>query len=209
MSIRSCQLKRINLFFDPIFKNNPIAVQILGICSALAVTSNLKTSVVMALSVTAVLSISNFAISAIRNFIPPSIRIIVEMTVIASLVIVADQVIKAYMYDISKQLSVFVGLIITNCILMGRAEAFALKNKPIDSLLDGLGNGIGYGLILIIVGFFREIVGSGKLFGVEVLTTVNNGGWYTPNGLFLLAPSAFFLIGLIIWGVKLLIKEEK
>jgi Na+-transporting NADH:ubiquinone oxidoreductase subunit D len=202
-------LKRINLFFDPIFKNNPIAVQILGICSALAVTSNLKTSVVMALSVTAVLSISNFAISAIRNFIPPSIRIIVEMTVIASLVIVADQVIKAFMYDISKQLSVFVGLIITNCILMGRAEAFALKNKPIDSLLDGLGNGIGYGLILIIVGFFREIIGSGKLFGIEVLTTVNNGGWYTPNGLFLLAPSAFFLIGLIIWGVKLLIKEEK
>ncbi|MBZ4672136.1 NADH:ubiquinone reductase (Na(+)-transporting) subunit D [Deferribacterales bacterium Es71-Z0220] len=202
-------MKRINLFFDPIFKNNPIAVQILGICSALAVTSNLKTSVVMALSVTAVLSISNFAISAIRNFIPPSIRIIVEMTVIASLVIVADQVIKAFMYDISKQLSVFVGLIITNCILMGRAEAFALKNKPIDSLLDGLGNGIGYGLILIIVGFFREIIGSGKLFGIEVLTTVNNGGWYTPNGLFLLAPSAFFLIGLIIWGVKLLIKEEK
>ncbi|WP_423220571.1 NADH:ubiquinone reductase (Na(+)-transporting) subunit D [Deferrivibrio essentukiensis] len=209
MNTRSCQLKRINLFFDPIFKNNPIAVQILGICSALAVTSNLKTSVVMALSVTAVLSISNFAISAIRNFIPPSIRIIVEMTVIASLVIVADQVIKAFMYDISKQLSVFVGLIITNCILMGRAEAFALKNKPIDSLLDGLGNGIGYGLILIIVGFFREIIGSGKLFGIEVLTTVNNGGWYTPNGLFLLAPSAFFLIGLIIWGVKLLIKEEK
>jgi len=202
-------LKKINLFFTPIFKNNPIAVQILGICSALAVTSNLKTSLVMALSVTAVLSISNFAISAIRNFIPPSIRIIVEMTVIASLVIVADQVIKAFMYDISKQLSVFVGLIITNCIIMGRAEAFALKNKPMDSLLDGLGNGIGYGLILIIVGFFREIIGSGKLFGVEVLTTVNNGGWYTPNGLFLLAPSAFFLIGLIIWGVKLLIKEEK
>lgn len=202
-------MKKINLFFTPIFKNNPIAVQILGICSALAVTSNLKTSLVMALSVTAVLSISNFAISAIRNFIPPSIRIIVEMTVIASLVIVADQVIKAFMYDISKQLSVFVGLIITNCIIMGRAEAFALKNKPMDSLLDGLGNGIGYGLILIIVGFFREIIGSGKLFGVEVLTTVNNGGWYTPNGLFLLAPSAFFLIGLIIWGVKLLIKEEK
>lgn len=202
-------MKKINLFFTPIFKNNPIAVQILGICSALAVTSNLKTSVVMALSVTGVLSISNFAISTIRNFIPPSIRIIVEMTVIASLVIVADQVIKAFMYDISKQLSVFVGLIITNCIIMGRAEAFALKNKPIESLLDGLGNGIGYGLILIIVGFFREIIGSGKLFGVEVLATINNGGWYTPNGLFLLAPSAFFLIGLIIWGVKLLIKEDK
>lgn len=202
-------MKRINIFFTPIFKNNPIAVQILGICSALAVTSNLKTSVVMALSVIGVLSISNFAISTIRNFIPPSIRIIVEMTVIASLVIVADQVIKAFMYDISKQLSVFVGLIITNCIIMGRAEAFALKNTPIESLLDGLGNGIGYGLILIIVGFFREIIGSGKLFGVEVLATINNGGWYTPNGLFLLAPSAFFLIGLIIWAVKLLIKEDK
>lgn len=202
-------MKRINIFFTPIFKNNPIAVQILGICSSLAVTSNLKTSVVMALSVIGVLSISNFAISTIRNFIPPSIRIIVEMTVIASLVIVADQVIKAFMYDISKQLSVFVGLIITNCIIMGRAEAFALKNTPIESLLDGLGNGIGYGLILIIVGFFREIIGSGKLFGVEVLATINNGGWYTPNGLFLLAPSAFFLIGLIIWAVKLLIKEDK
>lgn len=202
-------MKRINIFFTPIFKNNPIAVQILGICSALAVTSNLKTSVVMALSVIGVLSISNFAISIIRNFIPPSIRIIVEMTVIASLVIVADQVIKAFMYDISKQLSVFVGLIITNCIIMGRAEAFALKNTPIESLLDGLGNGIGYGLILIIVGFFREIIGSGKLFGVEVLATINNGGWYTPNGLFLLAPSAFFLIGLIIWAVNLFIKEDK
>lgn len=202
-------MKRINIFFTPIFKNNPIAVQILGICSALAVTSNLKTSLVMALSVIGVLSISNFAISIIRNFIPPSIRIIVEMTVIASLVILADEVIKAFMYDISKQLSVFVGLIITNCIIMGRAEAFALKNKPIESLLDGLGNGIGYGLILIIVGFFREIIGSGKLFGVEVLATINNGGWYTPNGLFLLAPSAFFLIGLIIWAVNLLIKEDK
>lgn len=202
-------MKKINIFFTPIFKNNPIAVQILGICSALAVTSNLKTSVVMALSVIGVLSISNFAISTIRNFIPPSIRIIVEMTVIASLVIVADQVIKAFMYDISKQLSVFVGLIITNCIIMGRAEAFALKNTPIKSLLDGLGNGIGYGLILIIVGFFREIIGSGKLFGVEVLATINNGGWYTPNGLFLLAPSAFFLIGLIIWAVNLFIKEDK
>jgi len=202
-------LKKVNIFFDPIFKNNPIAVQILGICSALAVTSNLKTSFVMGLSVIAVLSFSNFTISLMRQYIPSSIRIIVEMTVIASLVIVADQIIKAFMYDISKQLSVFVGLIITNCILMGRAEAFALKNKPFESLLDGLGNGIGYALILLIVGFFRELIGAGKLFGIEVFKTVNNGGWYTPNGLFLLAPSAFFLIGLIIWTVKIIRKENK
>ncbi|MBZ4643910.1 MAG: Na+-transporting NADH:ubiquinone oxidoreductase subunit [Deferribacteres bacterium] len=202
-------MKKVNIFFDPIFKNNPIAVQILGICSALAVTSNLKTSFVMGLSVIAVLSFSNFTISLMRQYIPSSIRIIVEMTVIASLVIVADQIIKAFMYDISKQLSVFVGLIITNCILMGRAEAFALKNKPFESLLDGLGNGIGYALILLIVGFFRELIGAGKLFGIEVFQTVNNGGWYTPNGLFLLAPSAFFLIGLIIWAVKIIRKENK
>lgn len=202
-------MKKVNIFFDPIFKNNPIAVQILGICSALAVTSNLKTSFVMGLSVIAVLSFSNFTISLMRQYIPSSIRIIVEMTVIASLVIVADQIIKAFMYDISKQLSVFVGLIITNCILMGRAEAFALKNKPFESLLDGLGNGIGYALILLIVGFFRELIGAGKLFGIEVFRTVNNGGWYTPNGLFLLAPSAFFLIGLIIWTVKIIRKENK
>lgn len=202
-------MKKVNIFFDPIFKNNPIAVQILGICSALAVTSNLKTSFVMGLSVIAVLSFSNFTISLMRQYIPSSIRIIVEMTVIASLVIVADQIIKAFMYDISKQLSVFVGLIITNCIIMGRAEAFALKNKPFESLLDGLGNGIGYALILLIVGFFRELIGAGKLFGIEVFKTVNNGGWYTPNGLFLLAPSAFFLIGLIIWTVKIIRKENK
>jgi Na+-transporting NADH:ubiquinone oxidoreductase subunit D len=202
-------LKKINIFFDPIFKNNPIAVQILGICSALAVTSNLKTTVVMAISVVAILSLSNFFISIIRHYIPPSIRIIVEMTVIASFVIVADQIIKAFMFEISKQLSVFVGLIITNCILMGRAEAFALKNRPLESLLDGMGNGLGYSLILLIVGFFREVIGSGKLFGIEVLKSVNVGGWYTPNGLFLLAPSAFFLIGLIIWLVKTVLKEDR
>jgi len=202
-------LKKINIFFDPIFKNNPIAVQVLGICSALAVTSNLKTTVVMAISVVAILSLSNFFISFMRHYIPSSIRIIVEMTVIASFVIVADQIIKAFMFEISKQLSVFVGLIITNCILMGRAEAFALKNRPIDSLLDGMGNGLGYSLILLIVGFFREIIGSGKLFGVEILKSVNVGGWYTPNGLFLLAPSAFFLIGIIIWLVKAVLKEDR
>jgi Na+-transporting NADH:ubiquinone oxidoreductase subunit D len=202
-------LKKINIFFDPIFKNNPIAVQVLGICSALAVTSNLKTTVVMAISVVAILSISNFFISFMRHYIPSSIRIIVEMTVIASFVIVADQIIKAFMFEISKQLSVFVGLIITNCILMGRAEAFALKNRPIDSFLDGMGNGLGYSLILLIVGFFREIIGSGKLFGVEILKSINVGGWYTPNGLFLLAPSAFFLIGIIIWLVKTVLKEDR
>lgn len=202
-------MKKINIFFDPIFKNNPIAVQVLGICSALAVTSNLKTTVVMAISVVAILSLSNFFISFMRHYIPSSIRIIVEMTVIASFVIVADQIIKAFMFEISKQLSVFVGLIITNCILMGRAEAFALKNRPIDSLLDGMGNGLGYSLILLIVGFFREIIGSGKLFGVEILKSINVGGWYTPNGLFLLAPSAFFLIGIIIWLVKAVLKEDR
>lgn len=202
-------MKKINIFFDPILKNNPIAVQVLGICSALAVTSNLKTTVVMSISVVAILSISNFFISFMRHYIPSSIRIIVEMTVIASFVIVADQIIKAFMFEISKQLSVFVGLIITNCILMGRAEAFALKNRPIDSFLDGMGNGLGYSLILLIVGFFREIIGSGKLFGVEILKSINVGGWYTPNGLFLLAPSAFFLIGIIIWLVKTVLKEDR
>lgn len=202
-------MKKLNLFFDPIFKNNPIAVQVLGICSALAVTSNLKTSIVMAIAVTIVLGFSNFIISFMRNHIPSSIRIIVEMTVIASLVIVADQIIKAFLFEISKQLSVFVGLIITNCILMGRAEAFALKNRPMESLLDGLGNGIGYGMILLIVGFVRELIGAGKLFGFEVLKNVTDGGWYSPNGLFLLAPSAFFLIGIIIWFVKTISPEKQ
>lgn len=201
-------MKKLNLFFDPIFKNNPIAVQVLGICSALAVTSNLKTSVVMAIAVTLVLGFSNFIISFMRNSIPSSIRIIVEMTVIASLVIVADQIIKAFLFEISKQLSVFVGLIITNCILMGRAEAFALKNSPLESLLDGLGNGTGYGLILVIVGFVRELIGSGKVFGFDILKNVTDGGWYFPNGLFLLAPSAFFLIGIIIWLVKTVSTEK-
>jgi Na+-transporting NADH:ubiquinone oxidoreductase subunit D len=195
------------IFTDPIFRNNPIAVQILGICSSLAVTSNLKTTMVMALAVVVVLGLSNFSLSIIRNYIPSSIRIIVEMTIIASLVIIADQFIKAYFFEISKQLSVFVGLIITNCILMGRAEAFAIKNPPFQSLLDGLGNGAGYGLVLIVVGTIRELVGAGKLLGIQVLPLATDGGWYTPNGLFLLAPSAFFLIGLIIWGVQLIIAK--
>lgn len=201
--------KNWEIFITPVFRNNPIAIQILGICSALAVTSNLQTTVVMTFAVMFVLGLSNFSVSLIRNYIPNSIRIIVEMTIIASLVIIADQIIKAYMFEASKQLSVFVGLIITNCIIMGRAEAFATKNPPIKSLIDGLGNAVGYGVILIMVGFFRELFGAGKLFGIDILTPVSAGGWYQPNGLFLLAPSAFFLIGLIIWLFNTLKAEEE
>ena len=190
------------LILDPIFNNNPIAYQILGICSALAVTSKLETSFVMSLAVIFVVSFSNLAVSAIRNHLSSSIRILVEMTIIASLVIVADQVIKAFAYDISKQLSVYVGLIITNCIILGRAEAFALQNKPLFSFLDGIGNGIGYSVVLIYVGFFRELLGSGQLFGFQVLPVATEGGWYVPNGLFLLSPSAFILIGLLIWIIR-------
>lgn len=187
---------------SPIVNNNPIALQILGICSALAVTSSLKVALVMSLSVTAVTACSNFSISLIRNYIPSSIRIIVQMVIIASLVIVVDQVLKAVAYDISKQLSVFVGLIITNCIVMGRAEAFAMKNPPIPSFFDGVGNGLGYSFVLMTVGFVRELFGSGTLFGFEILPVVNNGGWYVPNGMLLLPPSAFFLIGFFIWALR-------
>ena len=187
---------------DPLFNDNPIAAQVLGICSALAVTTKLETSVVMSLAVIAVLSLSNLSVSLIRNLIPPSIRIIVQLVIIASLVIVTDQVLQAFVYDISKQLSVFVGLIITNCIVMGRAEAFAMQNPPMDSLLDGLGNGLGYSIILIAVGFLRELVGAGKLFGYQVLPVITEGGWYQPNGLFVLAPGAFFLIGVAIWVLR-------
>ena len=191
-----------SVLVTPILRENPITFQILGICSALAVTSKLETSIVMSLAVIFVIAFSNLAVSAIRNHIPGSIRIIVEMTIIASLVIIADQVIKAFAYDISKQLSVYVGLIITNCIIMGRAEAYALKNKPWASFLDGIGNGLGYAVILLTVGFFRELLGSGKLLGMAVLPLKTEGGWYVPNGLFLLAPSAFFLIGLIVWLLR-------
>lgn len=187
---------------DPLINNNPITLQVLGICSALAVTSNLKTSLVMAAALTTVVTLSNFLVSLIRNHLPSSIRMIGQMVVIASLVIVTDQVLKAYLFDISKQLSVFVGLIITNCIVMGRAEGYAMQNKPLPSLFDGLGNGLGYSLILMIVGFFRELFGAGTLFGYSVLKSVNLGGWYVPNGLMLLPPSAFFLIGIIIWIVR-------
>ncbi|MDD0823548.1 NADH:ubiquinone reductase (Na(+)-transporting) subunit D [Mannheimia sp. AT1] len=191
-----------DLLLSPIAKNNPIALQILGICSALAVTTGLKTSVVMSIAVVCVAALSNLFVSLIRNYIPNSIRIIVQLAIIASLVIVVDQVLKAFAYELSKQLSVFVGLIITNCIIMGRAEAFAMKSRPLESLIDGIGNGLGYGAILLIVAFFRELIGAGKLFGITVFETVQNGGWYQANGLFLLAPSAFFIIGFLIWGLR-------
>ncbi|MGR3713732.1 MAG: NADH:ubiquinone reductase (Na(+)-transporting) subunit D [Shimia sp.] len=195
------QTKR-DLLVDPLVDNNPITLQVLGICSALAVTSSLQVAFVMALAVTAVTAFSSMFISVLRNQIPGSIRIIVQMVIIASLVIIVDQVLKAYAYEISKTLSVFVGLIITNCIVMGRAEAFAMKNPPIDSFIDGIGNGLGYGLLLLVVGFIRELFGAGSLFGITVLPTVNNGGWYVPNGMLLLPPSAFFIIGLLIWAVR-------
>lgn len=187
---------------EPIFNNNPIMRQTLGICSALAVTTKLETSTVMALAVIFVAAFSNLAVSLIRNHIPSSVRLLVEMTIIASLVIIADQFIRAFAYDISKQLSIFVGLIITNCIILGRTEAYALKNPPLLSVVDGIGNGIGYSMILLVVGFFRELLGSGKLYGISVLQLRTEGGWYNPNGLCLLAPSAFFLIGFMIWAVR-------
>ncbi|NIA28685.1 MAG: NADH:ubiquinone reductase (Na(+)-transporting) subunit D [Actinobacteria bacterium] len=190
------------VILDPIFNDNPIMYQILGICSALAVTSKLETSIVMALAVTFVVAFSNFAVSIVRNYVASSIRILVEMTIIASLVIIADQIIKAFAFDISKQLSVYVGLIITNCIVMGRAEAFALKNPPLLSFMDGIGNGLGYSFVLLAVGFVRELFGSGKLLGMTVFPVNTAGGWYVPNGLFLLPPSAFFLIGLLIWAIR-------
>ncbi len=187
---------------DPLFNNNPIALQVLGICSALAVTTQLKATFVMSLAVIFVLLGSNVAISLIRNHVPSSIRIIVQLTIIASLVIVTDQFLKAFVYDISKQLSVFVGLIITNCIIMGRAEAYAMQNSVRLSALDAVGNGFGYALVLMAVAFARELFGSGKLFGFTILQTVNEGGWYVPNGLMVLAPAAFFLIGGFIWVVR-------
>ena len=193
---------RKKLLVDPLVDNNPIALQVLGICSALAVTSSLKVAFVMALAVIVVTGFSSFFISILRNYIPTSIRIIVQMTIIASLVIVVDQLLKAYAYDISKTLSVFVGLIITNCIVMGRAEAFAMQNTPIDSFIDGVGNGLGYGLLLMCVGVIRELFGAGSLFGIVIFNPVSDGGWYIPNGLLLLPPSAFFIIGFIIWGLR-------
>ena len=195
--------KAKDVLLDPVFKNNPIALQILGICSALAVTTKLDTSLTMCVAVIFVVAFSNLAVSLIRNYIPSSVRIIVQMTVIASLVILVDQVLKAYAFDVAKQMSVFVGLIITNCIVMGRAEGFAMKNRPMVSFLDGIGNGLGYSFILLTGGFFRELFGSGKIFGLEVMPAS-----YQNNGLMLLAPSAFFLIGIIIWIIRTFRPEQ-
>ena len=188
--------------FDPIISINPIAVQVLGICSALAVTTRMDKALVMGIGVTLVTALANLAVSLVRNHTPGSIRIIVQLAIIASLVIVVDQVLKATLYELSLELSVFVGLIITNCIVMGRAEGFAMQNPPWLSFLDGIGNGLGYALILLIVGFVRELTGAGTLFGVEVVPLTKNGGWYEPNGLMLLAPSGLFLIALIIWALR-------
>ena len=193
----------------PLFDNNPVAVQILGICSALAVTTKLETALVMTVAVTSVLALSSFSVSVIRNQIPGSIRILVEMTIIASLVIIVDQVLKAYAYQTSKQLSVFVGLIITNCIVMGRAEGFAMSNPPIPSFLDGIGNGLGYGFILMAVASVRELFGSGSLFGIEIFKLVTNGGWYVPNGMLVLPASAFFLIAVLIWALRAIDPEQQ
>jgi Na+-transporting NADH:ubiquinone oxidoreductase subunit D len=187
---------------DPIFNNNPITLQVLGICSALAVTVNMATTLVMCAAVIFVTTLSNTAVSLVRNRVPSSIRIIVQMTIIASLVIVVDQFLQAYAYEISKSLSVFVGLIITNCIVMGRAEAFAMQNPPLLSALDGFGNALGYSVILVGVALIREPFGSGSLLGFELLPRVADGGWYYANGLMLLAPSAFFIIGLFIWAIR-------
>lgn len=195
--------------FGPVFANNPIALQVLGICSALAVTTKMDKALVMCVALTFVTAFSNFFISLIRNHIPSSVRIIVQMTIIASLVIVVDQILKAYAYNVAKELSVFVGLIITNCIVMGRAEAFAMKSKPLISFVDGIGNGLGYSVLLLIVAFFRELFGSGTLFGVEILPLISAGGWYQPMGLLLMPPSAFFIIGLLIWALRMYRPEQQ
>ena len=194
--------KNKDIVLGPIFVNNPIALQILGLCSALAVTSNMATSVTMCFAVIAVMTCSNFLVSLIRNYIPGSIRIIAQMVIIASLVIVVDQVLKAYLFETSKALSVFVGLIITNCIVMGRAEAFAMKNNPFKSALDGFGNALGYSVVLLFVASIREVFGAGSFFGYTLMETTNNGGWYVANGLMLLPPSAFFIIGVFIWILR-------
>lgn len=203
------ETKTKKVLLDPIVDNNPIALQVLGVCSALAVTSSLATALVMSIALTSVTAFSNLSISLIRNVIPSNIRIIVQMTIIASLVIVVDQVLQAVAYDIAKSLSVFVGLIITNCIVMGRAEAYAMSNPPLPSFLDGIGNGLGYSAILVSVAVIREIFGSGKLLGMEVLPTVDAGGWYVPNGMFLLPPSAFFIIGGLIWAIRTFKRNQR
>lgn len=200
--------KAVDVLFNPIFNNNPIALQVLGICSALAVTTKMDKALIMSIAVTLVTAFSSAAVALIRNRIPTSIRIIVQMTVIASIVIVVDQILKAYAFELSKELSVFVGLIITNCIVMGRAEGFAMQNNVVDSFLDGIGNGLGYSVILMLVAFFRELFGSGTLFGIDIMTTTSRGGWYPANGLMLLPPSAFFLIGIFIWLLRIWKPEQ-
>jgi Na+-transporting NADH:ubiquinone oxidoreductase subunit D len=186
----------------PLIDNNPISVQVLGICSALAVTTRLDKAIVMGLGVVLVTALANLAVSLVRNHTPGSIRIIVQLSIIASLVIVVDQILRATLYELSLELSVYVGLIITNCIVMGRAEGFAMSNPPWPSLLDGIGNGLGYALLLVAVAVARELFGAGKLFGVTVLPQVKDGGWYEPNGLMLLAPSALFIVALLIWALR-------
>ena len=197
-----------SVLFGPVFANNPIALQVLGICSALAVTSSLKNALIMSIALTLVTAFSSFFISCIRNQIPSSVRIIVQMTIIASLVIVVDQVLQAFSYATAKELSVFVGLIITNCIVMGRAEAYAMKSPPLMSFLDGIGNGLGYSVVLLTVGFIRELFGKGSLFGVDIIPLVQNGGWYQPMGLLILPPSAFFIIGLFIWVLRTVKQDQ-
>lgn len=198
--------KTFKVFSLPLWKNNPISVQILGICSTLAVTAQMKTALVMALSLTLVTAFSSFAVSLLRTAIPRNIRIIAELTIIATLVILADQVLKAFFYEISKQLSVFVGLIITNCIVMGRAETYALGNPPISSFIDGLGNGLGYGFVLVMVSFIRELLGAGKIFGIKVVPAALYAAGYEDMGIMLLAPGAFMVIGLLVWLQKSLAK---
>lgn len=201
-------MKTKELLFDPVVKNNPIALQVLGICSALAVTSQLKQVAIMSLAVALVSAVSSAMVAAIRNTIPNSIRIIIQMTVAASAVIIADQLLKAYFFDVSKQMSVYIGLIITNCIVMGRMEGFAMKNGVVSSFIDGLGNGLGYAAMLFAVGIVRELFGSGKLFGISILPLTTEGGWYQSNGLLLLPPSAFFIIGVVIWVIRTFRPEQ-
>lgn len=196
------------VLFEPIFDNNPIGLQVLGVCSSLAVTTKLQTAITMSIALTVVTGFSNLFISLVRNVTPGSVRLIVQMTIIASLVIMVDQVLKAYVFDVSKQLSVFVGLIITNCIVLGRAEAYAMQNPPWRSLLDGIGNGMGYSMVLLTLGTIREITGSGKLLGRPVLPLITDGGWYNPNGLMVLSPAAFFMIGLLIWLLRTIKPEQ-
>ena len=194
--------RRYAILTEPLLANNPVTLQILGICSALAVTTSMTTALTMSVALTAVLMVGSGIISLIRTQIPGSIRLILQITIIASLVIVTDLILQAYAFEVSKRLSIFVSLIVTNCLVLGRAEAFAMQNPPGDSLLDGLGNALGYSLVLLVVGFFRELFGAGQLFGIQILPVVSEGGWYQPNGLMVLSPGAFFLIGFFIWALR-------